>query len=235
MPIKSVAHDEAATPPVSALGEVIKYPTRPKRRGSSTLKRIMDLCIAVPAAIFLSPGLLALAIWVYLDDGAPIIFAHTRRGKNGKPFKCLKFRTMVRDADARLEALLKTDPVLRAEWEKNQKLKDDPRLTKHGGFLRRYSLDELPQLWNIIKGEMSIVGPRPIVEDEVRRYGRDIASYDALKPGVVGIWQISGRNDTSYEARVQMDVDYVAKQSVFNDLMILVKAIPAILLKKGAY
>ncbi|MEM6667394.1 MAG: sugar transferase [Pseudomonadota bacterium] len=234
MSTKSVAHEEAA--PAATMGEILEYPTRKKPHGGSpTLKRLMDLLIAIPAAIFLSPGLLALAIWVYLDDGGPVIFAHTRRGKDGKPFKCLKFRTMVRDADAKLKVLLDSDPVLKAEWDKNQKLKVDPRLTKNGGFLRKYSLDELPQLWNIIKGDMSIVGPRPIVEDEVSRYGRDIASYDALKPGVVGIWQISGRNDTTYDERVAMDAHYAEHQTVGTDIMILLKSIPAILCKRGAY
>ncbi|MEO0466085.1 MAG: sugar transferase [Pseudomonadota bacterium] len=232
--MKSAIQEDSKAAP--AMGELLEYPSRNTwHGGSSKLKRIMDLLIAVPAAIFAAPGLLALAVWVYLDDGGPVIFAHTRRGKDGKAFKCYKFRTMVRDADAKLKTVLESDPILRAEWEENQKLKDDPRLTRHGGFLRKYSLDELPQLWNIIIGDMSIVGPRPIVEDEVRRYGRDIAAYDALKPGVVGIWQISGRNDTSYDERVAMDVDYAKTQSVAVDTMILVKSVPAILLKKGAY
>lgn len=205
------------------------------RTPSDILKRVMDLAIAIPMAIFLLPAYLLLAAIIYTDDKGPILFRQTRRGMNGKPFTCLKFRTMVTDASDRLERLLATDPALRAEWEATQKLKNDPRITGVGGFLRKHSLDELPQLWNIIKGEMSIVGPRPIIEDEVRRYGNHIDDYDHVRPGVVGLWQINGRNDTSYEQRVQLDVSYAQTRNVLLDLKILFGSIPAILLKRGAY
>ncbi len=208
---------------------------RKHRSPSDSLKRVMDLVIAIPMAIFLLPAYILLAAIIYADDKGPILFKQTRRGMNGKPFTCLKFRTMVTDASERLERLLATDPVLRAEWEATQKLKNDPRITGVGGFLRKYSLDELPQLWNIIKGEMSIVGPRPIVDDEVRRYGNHIDHYDHVRPGVVGLWQINGRNDTSYEKRVQLDVSYAETRNVLLDLKILFGSIPAILLKRGAY
>ena len=205
------------------------------RSPSESLKRLMDLMIAVPMALFLLPAYALLAVIIYSDDKGPVLFKQSRRGQNGEYFTCLKFRTMVTDATARLERVLDSDPALRAEWEATQKLKEDPRITGIGGFLRKYSLDELPQLWNIIKGEMSIVGPRPIVEDEVRRYGADIDHYDEVRPGVVGLWQISGRNDTSYDERVQLDVTYAQTRNILLDLKILFGSIPAILLKRGAY
>ncbi len=204
-------------------------------RASEGLKRAMDLAIAIPTAIFLLPALLLIALIVYLDDGGPVIFSHRRRGQNGRDFTCLKFRTMVRDAENRLQHLLANDPAMRAEWDATQKLRKDPRLTRTGGFLRRFSIDELPQLWNIIKGEMSIVGPRPIVDNEVRRYGDDIRFYDAVRPGVVGLWQVSGRNDTTYDERVALDVEYALSRSLAYDVAILFRAVPAVLLSRGAY
>lgn len=207
----------------------------PRAAPSEILKRTMDLAIAIPMAVFLLPVFILIAIVIYIDDKGPILFQQSRRGLNGETFTCLKFRTMVTDASERLERLLATDPALRKEWEETQKLKCDPRITGVGGFLRKYSIDELPQLWNIIKGDMSIVGPRPIVEDEVRRYGEFIEQYDEVRPGVVGLWQINGRNDTSYDHRVQLDVTYAEKRNLFLDLKILFGSIPAILLKRGAY
>lgn len=205
------------------------------RKPSEALKRIMDLVIAIPAALFLLPFYALLAIIVYADDGGPVFFSQKRRGKDGKYFSCFKFRTMVVDAQSRLNTLLENNPELRDEWARTQKLKCDPRLTSIGGFLRKYSLDELPQMWNIIKGEMSIVGPRPIIDDEVVRYANDIAFYDAVRPGVLGLWQISGRNDTSYDQRVALDREYAEKRTVLGDLMIMIRSVPAILLKRGAY
>jgi exopolysaccharide production protein ExoY len=232
---ESVAHEEDAMP-LSAAGD---HTTSGKRRRntqpSDTLKRAMDLVLAIPLAIFLLPALIVLALIIRKDDKGPILFKQTRRGKDGKPFTCYKFRTMVVDAQERLERLLASDPELFKEWEETQKLKDDPRITRRGGLLRRTSLDELPQLWNIIRGDMSVVGPRPIIEDEVRRYGSDIEHYDSVRPGVIGLWQINGRNDTTYEERVALDVDYALRRSIFLDIYILVKSIPAILLKRGAY
>jgi len=222
--------------PLNAAGD--HTTTGERRRNtqpSDALKRAMDLLLAIPLAIFLLPALIVLALIIRKDDKGPILFKQTRRGKDGKPFTCYKFRTMVVDAQERLERLLASDPELRKEWEETQKLKDDPRITRRGGFLRRTSLDELPQLWNIIRGDMSVVGPRPIIEDEVRRYGRDIEHYDSVRPGVIGLWQINGRNDTTYEERVALDVDYALRRSIFLDIYILVKSIPAILLKRGAY
>ncbi|MCI4643738.1 MAG: sugar transferase [Hyphomonadaceae bacterium] len=236
---EAAVHDDDAIS--AALSEQPVFSTRSStangrtHNASDLLKRVMDLFIAVPMALFLLPFFMLIAIVVYTDDKGPILFKQKRRGMNGEYFTCLKVRTMVTNASERLEHLLATNPAMRAEWEETQKLKNDPRITGVGDFLRKYSLDELPQLWNIIKGDMSIVGPRPIVADEVRRYDVDIAHYDAVRPGVIGLWQISGRNDTSYDKRVELDVTYATKRNILMDLKILVLSIPAIVLKRGAY
>jgi len=234
---KSIAHDDPSSPARRPDHQSPSHGTPDARhdRTSRFLKRFMDLAIAILALIFLAPIFLIIAITVLIDDGRPIIFSQRRRGRNGRYFTCYKFRTMVPDAAERLEALLASNCELRREWEADQKLKDDPRLISTGHFLRRFSLDELPQLINIIRGEMSIVGPRPIIEGEVRRYGEDIVHYDSVRPGVVGLWQINGRNNTSYAERVKLDVKYAETQSVSLDLCILMKSIPAILGRRGAY
>ncbi len=237
MQYKSIAHDDPGTATKRASRRRPSHgtPDAWPDRTSRLLKRFMDLAIAIPALIFLAPIFLIIAITVFIDDGRPIIFSQKRRGRNGRYFTCYKFRTMVPDAAERLEVLLASDPAKRREWEADQKLKDDPRLISTGKFLRRFSLDELPQLINIIRGEMSVVGPRPIVESEVRRYGEDIVHYDSVRPGVVGLWQINGRNNTTYAERVKLDVKYAATQSFIVDLCILMKSIPAVLGRNGAY
>ncbi len=199
------------------------------------LKRFLDLAIAVPAFLFLLPVFVAVGVAVWLDDGRPILFRQKRRGLGGEMFGCLKFRTMCVDAEAKLAGLLANDPVAAAEWAADQKLRNDPRVTRVGKLLRKTSLDELPQLWNIIKGEMSIVGPRPIVEAEVKRYGEHIQYYDSVRPGVLGLWQVSGRNDTCYEKRVELDVEYAQTHSAKADVMIILRAVPAVFLSRGAY
>lgn len=231
----SLAHDDDTLAMNSAGDSVSVDDRQQEREPSEILKRAMDLVLAIPLALFLLPVLLLLALIIRSEGQGPILFKQTRRGKDGKPFTCYKFRTMVVDAQERLERLLVSDLNARREWEATQKLKDDPRITRRGGFLRRTSLDELPQLWNIIKGEMSIVGPRPIVKDEVRRYGSDIEHYDSVRPGVIGLWQINGRNDTTYEQRIALDVDYARRRSILLDIYILVKSVPAIVFKRGAY
>lgn len=201
---------------------------------SRVLKRTMDLLVAIPASIFLLPVLAIIAVLVKLHDGGPILFAHKRRGADGRYFKCYKFRSMKLNAQAALAEILASDPKLAAEWAAKQKLDNDPRVTDIGKFLRKSSLDELPQLLNIFRGEMSVVGPRPIVDDELARYGEDIRAYYAHRPGILGLWQISGRSETTYEERVAMDVDYAKKQSFFLDLKIMIFAVPAVLLSRGA-
>jgi lipopolysaccharide/colanic/teichoic acid biosynthesis glycosyltransferase len=176
---------------------------------------------------------LAFAVW--LQDGGPVLFAHRRLGHAGRPFRCLKFRTMVVDADDTLDLLLQNDPDARREWAADRKLKQDPRITRLGEFLRKSSLDELPQLINVLRGEMSVVGPRPIVEAEVPRYGRWYRYYRAVRPGMTGLWQISGRNHLDYRRRVALDVLYVRRCSFLGNVSILFRTIPAVLLRSGSY
>jgi Undecaprenyl-phosphate galactose phosphotransferase WbaP len=185
--------------------------------------------------ICISPILLVIALWIYKDSPGPIIFKHMRVGKGGKLFPCYKFRSMCVDADKKLEALLKNNPDARAEWEKDFKLKDDPRITKSGAFLRKTSLDELPQIFNVLKGEMSLVGPRPIITDEVPRYGKYIEDYYMVRPGITGMWQTSGRSDIDYDERVQMDTWYVRNWNIWFDVVLLWRTFSVVLSKKGAY
>ena len=197
--------------------------------------RVMDVLIAGAALLFLAPLLIAIFMAVKVQDGGPGLFRHSRIGKGGKVFPCLKFRSMVLDADARLDHLLSTDPSARLEWEKDHKLRRDPRVTGLGSFLRKSSLDELPQLINVLRGEMSLVGPRPIVPREAERYGSKLAAYCSVTPGITGLWQVSGRNDVSYRRRVAMDVIYSRRRSLAYNVMILVKTLPAVLLRRGSY
>ncbi|MBV8095886.1 MAG: undecaprenyl-phosphate galactose phosphotransferase WbaP [Acetobacteraceae bacterium] len=200
---------------------------------SRFIKSVFDQILAAAALVLLAPLFLVLA-WMIRSDGGPALFGHTRIGANGQKFRCLKFRTMVPDADAALQRILSTDPRARAEWHSAHKLRDDPRITRIGMFLRQTSLDELPQLLNVLRGEMSLVGPRPIVDAEIPRYGDNIAYYYEAKPGITGLWQVSGRSNTSYEDRVKLDVWYVRNWTLWHDIAILLKTIPAVLLKKGA-
>jgi len=204
------------------------------RRGPRLLKRIFDITASLFLLLVSSPvfALIALSIW---REGGPVIYSHLRVGLGGKHFHCLKFRTMKTNADALLKGLLDSSPGARAEWDKEQKLKNDPRITKAGRFLRSSSLDELPQLWNVIRGDMSLVGPRPVVVSELARYGEDQPYYMQVRPGITGLWQISGRNDLDYRARVSLDVWYIRNWSLWYDLAILVKTLPIVFQKKGAY
>ncbi|HEY8614660.1 sugar transferase [Phenylobacterium sp.] len=195
----------------------------------------MNFVVALLALIFLAPVMIAVAIAVYAQDGGPILFAHRRLGKNGRYFYCLKFRSMAVDAEQRLKDLLASDPAAREEWEKDHKLRRDPRVTRLGEFMRKTSLDELPQLFNVLRGEMSLVGPRPIVEAEIAKYGRRFKHYCAVKPGITGLWQVSGRNDTTYRARVAMDCVYAARRNVWMDFRVLALTVPAVLARRGSY
>ena len=197
--------------------------------------RTADIVIAVVALIVLAPLLALVALIVYLSDRGPVIFAHQRLGRDGRSFGCLKFRSMVTDAQERLRHLLETDAEARAEWARDHKLRNDPRITPIGRFIRKTSIDELPQLWNVIRGEMSIVGPRPIVEAERARYGRYFRHYAAVRPGLAGLWQVSGRNDVSYRRRVACDVLYARRYSLRTNTAIMVKTVPAVLLSRGTY
>jgi lipopolysaccharide/colanic/teichoic acid biosynthesis glycosyltransferase len=196
---------------------------------------LLDLVFALALLVFLVPMMLALAAAVNISDGGPIFFMHERLGRGGRTFRCLKFRSMATDADERLRRLLAVDPRARAEWAVTQKLRNDPRVTPLGRFLRQSSLDELPQIINVLRGEMSLVGPRPIVGAEISRYGRRFADYCRVRPGITGLWQISGRNDVDYRRRVAMDVIYARRRSPGLYLYILVMTAPAVLLRRGAY
>lgn len=209
-------------------------PRRPGDRDQAA-SRALDITIAVLIILFTLPLLVMLALAVIAQDGGPAVFAHERVGRNGKLFKCLKFRTMVIDAEDRLAALLERDPLAQMEWARDHKLRSDPRVTAVGDFLRRSSLDELPQLFNVLKGEMSIVGPRPIVVDEIPRYGWRVRHYCAVRPGITGLWQVSGRNDVPYRRRVAMDCVYAQHKSLAWDIKLLVMTIPAVLFASGSY
>ncbi|MFM7689231.1 MAG: sugar transferase [Alphaproteobacteria bacterium] len=198
-------------------------------------KRALDIIGAGLGLVVLSPFFLIVALMVRADGG-PAFFAHQRVGRGGNLFGCLKFRSMVIDSQARLEALLANDPAARAEWEATRKLKNDPRITRIGRFLRSTSLDELPQLINVLRGEMSLVGPRPVQDAEIDRYyGASSAHYMAVRPGITGLWQVSGRSETSYESRVALDVSYVSRPSMLADLSILLRTPVAVLSRRGAH
>jgi exopolysaccharide production protein ExoY len=184
--------------------------------------------------VLLSPLMLLVAWLTWRRDGAPIFFAHFRVGRDGKLFRCLKYRTMYRESEQMLADLLSTNAAAREEWQRDQKLSKDPRITPVGQFLRRTSLDELPQLFNVLRGEMSLVGPRPITVAELTRYGRVRWHYLSVRPGITGLWQVSGRNDTTYEERVALDRNYVEQRSVWLDLSILFRTISVVLSRDGA-
>jgi exopolysaccharide production protein ExoY len=184
--------------------------------------------------VLLAPLMLCIAWRIWREDGAPMLFAHWRVGQHGHLFRCLKFRTMVRSADVVLMQLLTLDPKARAEWARDHKLRDDPRIMRIGSFLRRTSLDELPQLFNVLRGEMNLVGPRPVVVQEVPRYGEHKRHYLSVKPGMTGLWQVSGRNNLSYAQRVALDARYVETRSLRTDLNILLRTISVLVTRDGA-
>lgn len=200
------------------------------------LKRAMDFVLSLAGLITLSPLFLIIGLIIKLSSKGNVIYSQKRIGKGGIAFQCYKFRTMRQDADDQLKALLKNHPELLQEWTKNCKLKKDPRITKFGYFLRSTSLDELPQLWNVLKGELSLVGPRPVVQAELLTYYKaKAAKILSVRPGLTGLWQISGRNNIKYEDRVLLDEKYVDEQSMLLDLQILLKTVPVIIYGDGAY
>jgi exopolysaccharide production protein ExoY len=183
----------------------------------------------------LAVPMLIIAIMVKISCGGQVFFAHYRVGKNGDLFRCLKFRSMVVDADQVLQELLAADPAARAEWAEFRKLRKDPRITPVGHFLRVTSLDELPQIFNVLRGEMALVGPRPITLDEVDRYGRTRWLYLQARPGMTGLWQVSGRNLTTFEERVELDRTYVNTRTIWLDIKIMLKTVRVILFRDGAF
>ncbi len=201
----------------------------------SRLSRAIDIVGALLILVIALPFLCLLACALVLDSPGPLFFIQRRIGRGGREFSCIKFRTMCKDADAALQQHLSNSSEARLEWARDQKLRADPRITRLGALVRKFSLDEFPQLINILKGEMSLVGPRPIIASEVSRYGGYINAYCAVRPGLTGLWQISGRNNVSYRRRVSIDCYYVRNKSVLLDLAILLRTGPAVLWAKGSY
>ena len=214
---------------------VLRVQNNLARKSNRIMKRIFDIVATVCGGILILPILAIVAVLIYLDSPGPIVFGHKRVGQGGKEFPCYKFRSMVPNAQEALEVYLKENPAAREEWERDFKLKDDPRVTRIGKFLRKTSLDELPQLWNVLVGDMSLVGPRPIVRDEIVKYGDYINDFYLVPPGITGVWQVSGRSDTTYEERVLMDSWYVHNWSVWIDIVYLLKTVLVVYKAKGAY
>lgn len=200
-----------------------------------SLKRAFDLIVVTIGLLFFLPLMLVIAAAIKMESRGPVVFSHSRIGKNGQNFNCLKFRTMVTNSQEVLKELLAKDPQIRAEWEREFKLKNDPRITRVGKFLRKTSLDELPQLLNVLAGQMSLVGPRPIITDEIKKYGAFFEDFKMVLPGITGLWQVSGRNDVSYDERVQLDVWYVRNWSPWIDVTLLLRTVAVVLVGKGAY
>lgn len=200
------------------------------------IKRLSDIILSIILLPFILIVIIFISIFIKLDSKGPVFYSQKRVGRYGKTIKILKFRSMYKDADIRLKEILEKDEEARKEWEKNYKLKNDPRITPVGNFLRKSSLDELPQIFNVLKGDMSLIGPRPVIKKEILNYYKDMASYYFMvRPGITGLWQISGRSDTSYEDRVSKDSWYVLNWSIWLDFIILIKTPLVVLLRKGAY
>lgn len=202
--------------------------------GNSAAIRLLDVLGTVSALILFAPLMLIAALAILVLDPGPLLFAHSRLGQGGRSFRCLKFRTMTVDADGRLAHLLETDAEARAEWQQTQKLRRDPRITPIGRFLRRSCLDELPQFFNVLRGDMSLVGPRPIAAGEAARYGRHFSVYCSLKPGITGLWQVKRQDQTSYRRRVAFDLTYARSRSLALNVRILLLTVPSVLSGEGA-
>ena len=200
------------------------------------MKRVFDILFSLFALITLLPLFLLISFGILLSSRGGVIYTQHRLGQGGKTFNCLKFRSMYLNAEKRLDEILQNNPRLRAEWRKKQKLRADPRTFSFGKFLRKTSLDELPQFWNVLKGDLSVVGPRPVVQEEINQhFGVKAYKILSIRPGITGIWQVSGRNDTSYETRIKMDEQYVDKHSLLLDLKLVLKTIPCMITSRGAY
>jgi exopolysaccharide production protein ExoY len=254
------AHDRASRyPPTSVLlDNIVTHGSRPARDSvhhiqavdnlpiqsatidrsidmTAVLWRVLDILLATLLLIFALPLMIFIAVAIKIMDPGPIFFSHRRIGRGGIYFPCHKFRSMVVDSDRKLAELLERDSEARACWQRHRKLVDDPRITPLGRFLRASSLDELPQIWNVLTGEMSLVGPRPIVDAEIIYYGRYFDAYRRVRPGITGLWQVSGRSNTSYRRRVALDVVFAREQSIKLYIFILLKTIPATAMARGAH
>jgi Undecaprenyl-phosphate galactose phosphotransferase WbaP len=218
----------------SSFGEHARIGLTKLERG---VKRLFDLASVLVILALFWWAIIAVAIAVRLTTGSPVIYGHKRIGRDGREFKCYKFRSMVPNADEVLSRLLATNAEAREEWNRDFKLKNDPRVTRVGRFIRKTSLDEFPQLWNVVRNDMSIVGPRPVVRKELDQYylGAFKARYLSVKPGLTGLWQVSGRNDMDYSERVELDRAYVCSWGVWSDFMIVMRTVGVMLGRKGAY
>jgi lipopolysaccharide/colanic/teichoic acid biosynthesis glycosyltransferase len=217
---------------------VVNETPPPSRRNNpleTALRRLFDVSFAALALLLTAPIFAVLLLMIRGTSRGPAVYKHRRIGRGGNQFDCLKFRTMVEDADRALEKLLDECPDCRAEFDATYKLKNDPRITSVGKFLRRTSLDELPQFWNVLRGDMSVVGPRPIVEEERERYGEDLSVVLSVRPGLTGLWQVSGRNDLDYQTRVDLDKRYVLTRRFASDMQIILKTLSVMVKKDGAY
>ena len=199
------------------------------------LRRVFDIAVILIASPYILLFFLIISILIVLDSRGGVLYGQTRIGRGGRRFKALKFRTMVLDADQLLQRYLDESPELKAEWAATHKLKRDPRVTRVGALLRKLSLDEMPQFWNILIGDMSLIGPRPIVDAEIEKYGKCFELYIQARPGLTGLWQVSGRSDTSYKQRVELDEYYLLNRTIKLDLQILLKTVYVVLGRKGAY
>ncbi|MCJ2186818.1 sugar transferase [Novosphingobium beihaiensis] len=208
---------------------------RPVSWWESGAWRGFDIVLALLILIAVLPFLVLVTLVLFVSDPGPVFFVHRRIGYRGRYFNCLKFRTMKVDGDAILRAHLETNEAARREWEVGRKLRKDPRVTPVGAVMRKLSLDEFPQLINVLMGDMSMVGPRPIVDDEVACYGSHFPHYCLVRPGLTGLWQTSGRSDTSFQQRVEMDLSYIARKSLALDAWLLCKTVPAVVMARGSY
>lgn len=214
---------------------VLERPSRLMKPGAQKIKRAMDIAAALVLGILALPLMAVIAAAILLESGGPVLFGHMRVGKGGRRFRLWKFRTMVVDGQDILRRHLAQEPTRAREWALTHKLRNDPRVTRVGRLLRTTSLDELPQIWNILRGDMSMVGPRPVVDEELNRYGDAASLYLRVRPGLTGLWQVSGRNDTTYKQRVELDKRYIRRWSPALDALVLLKTVRVVLVGKGAY
>jgi Undecaprenyl-phosphate galactose phosphotransferase WbaP len=204
-------------------------------KSAQVFKRTVDIILSFLALLFLAPFLTLIAILIKCEAGGDVFYRQRRLGKNGQIFNLLKFRTMYQNATEILNEQFACNPELKKEWDRYQKLINDPRVTRAGRFLRRFSLDELPQLWNVMKGEMSLVGPRPILEDQRDLYGESLRECFQVTPGMTGLWQVSGRNHTTFARRAELDIEYIQRWSIWLDIYILFKTVKVVIWQEGAY
>jgi len=227
--------DPAAPAPAAAVARVPDPSPLAASRAWRACKRLLDLVASAVLIVVTFPLMLAVAVAIELESPGPVLFRHRRVGRGGREFDLLKFRTMVPDAEERLEACLRADPALLAEWNATHKLREDPRVTRVGRILRRSSLDELPQLFNVLLGQMSLVGPRAVVREELPRFGELAPAILSVKPGLTGLWAVSGRSDVGYDERARLEHRYVTGWSFGLDLRILARTIPVVVRGHGAY